>query len=157
MRVKVLADKCIGCDSCSVICSLQKYGAIRPKAAGIRVVKDPWEKIEKPVVCRQCKKAPCVMACPSGALNRHPENGTVVLDGGLCNGCGICVATCPFQAIFLDDISRIAVKCDLCAGLDSPLCVQVCPAGVLLPEGREEIPAKPLITTANAGRPEGEG
>jgi len=134
MRVKVLADKCVGCDSCSIICSQNKHGAIRPKAAGIRVVKDPWAKMEKPIVCRHCKTAPCATACPRGAVYRTPENGTVVLDAGLCNGCGICVTTCPFGAIFMDEISGIPVKCDLCGGLNSPLCVEVCPAGALLME-----------------------
>lgn len=140
MRVKALPDKCIGCDSCSMICSQNKYGAVRPKAAGIRVVKDAWLKLEKPVVCRHCKKAPCLKSCPSGALHRGPKSETIFLDSSLCTGCGICVDSCPFQAIFMEEISKVAVKCDLCAGLNSPLCVQVCPVGALVLETGKDIP-----------------
>jgi len=131
MRIKVLAERCIACDSCSAICSENKHQAIRPKAAGIRVVKNPWAKVEEPVVCHQCRKAPCVAACPTGALYRNPENGTVVLVAGACSGCGVCVSTCPFHAIFIDEVCGTVVKCDLCGGRHDPLCVKVCPVGAL--------------------------
>jgi Fe-S-cluster-containing hydrogenase component 2 len=45
-----------------------------------------------------------------------------------CTGCGICVDTCPEEAITMDgDTARIdAAKCTECG-----LCVDACPSGAI--------------------------
>jgi Fe-S-cluster-containing hydrogenase component 2 len=58
-----------------------------------------------------------------------------LVDEGHCTGCGECVEACPFDAIWLDPISRLAVKCDLCRG--AARCVEICPAGALSLVGYE--------------------
>lgn len=44
--------------------------------------------------CRKCKK--CMkLGCPAISL----ENGNIKIDVNQCNGCGLCVGVCPFEAI----------------------------------------------------------
>jgi formate dehydrogenase iron-sulfur subunit len=49
-------------------------------------------------VCKHCTHAGCLDVCPTGALFRT-EFGTVVVQPDVCNGCGTCVAGCPFGVI----------------------------------------------------------
>jgi formate dehydrogenase iron-sulfur subunit len=49
-------------------------------------------------VCKHCTHAGCLDVCPTGALFRS-EFGTVVVQADVCNGCGTCVAGCPFGVI----------------------------------------------------------
>jgi len=39
---------------------------------------------------------------------------------------------CPYGAIKMDLERKVAVKCDLCAGLDVPACVANCPNEALV-------------------------
>ncbi len=49
-------------------------------------------------VCKHCTHAACLDVCPTGSLFRS-EFGTVVVQDDICNGCGYCVAACPFGVI----------------------------------------------------------
>ena len=81
-------------------------------------------------VCKHCVNAPCLEACPTGALFRT-EFDTVVVQQDICNGCGYCVPACPFGVVDLDDDDGKAHKCTLCydrlkGGLE-PACSKACP------------------------------
>src|SRR6185503_9661085 len=81
-------------------------------------------------VCKHCSNAGCLDACPTGALIRS-EFGTVVLQPDICNGCGYCIASCPFGVIDRDHDDGRAAKCTLCYdrledGLE-PACAKACP------------------------------
>ncbi|WP_122816723.1 4Fe-4S dicluster domain-containing protein [Nocardioides pantholopis] len=87
-------------------------------------------------VCKHCTHAACLDVCPTGSLFRS-EFGTVVVQDDICNGCGYCVAACPYGVIErrrAPDGAKnvgIAQKCTLCydrlgAG-QTPACAQACP------------------------------
>ena len=47
---------------------------------------------------------PCEELCPHGAIKvGKPITNLPVLDEDLCTGCGLCIAGCPGQAIFVVD------------------------------------------------------
>lgn len=101
-------------------------------------------------VCKHCTHAGCLDVCPTGALFRT-EFGTVVVQEDICNGCGTCVAGCPFGVIERRDDGTInpksdrsdsryaqevphegtANKCTLCYDRlvdgQTPACAQACP------------------------------
>ncbi|WP_291793225.1 4Fe-4S dicluster domain-containing protein [Brevibacterium sp.] len=101
-------------------------------------------------VCKHCTHAGCLDVCPTGALFRT-EFGTVVVQNDVCNGCGTCVAGCPFGVIERRDDGTIntptqrdrkaaemdvpdagtANKCTLCYDRlvdgQTPACAQTCP------------------------------
>jgi len=90
-------------------------------------------------VCKHCTHAGCLDVCPTGALFRT-EHGTVVVQPDVCNGCGYCVAACPFGVIERRDdhlhdgtVSNVGVaqKCTLCYDRltegQTPACAQACP------------------------------
>jgi formate dehydrogenase iron-sulfur subunit len=81
-------------------------------------------------VCKHCTNAGCLDACPTGALIRT-EFETVIVQSDICNGCGYCVASCPFGVIDRDPYDGRAAKCTLCYdrlqdGLE-PACAKACP------------------------------
>ena len=48
----------------------------------------------------------------------------VTLDSHRCIGCSMCLAACPFGAIWYDAGSKRIIKCDLCGG--DPECIKWC-------------------------------
>jgi formate dehydrogenase iron-sulfur subunit len=100
-------------------------------------------------VCKHCTHAGCLDVCPTGALFRT-EFGTVVVQDDVCNGCGTCVAGCPFGVVerrndgtYTTPARRsdapeekpiatgVAQKCTLCYDRlvedQTPACAQTCP------------------------------
>ena len=81
-------------------------------------------------VCKHCHNAPCMEACPTGALFKT-EFDTVVIQQDICNGCGYCIPACPFGVVALSEMDGKAHKCTLCydrlkGGLE-PACSKACP------------------------------
>jgi formate dehydrogenase iron-sulfur subunit len=87
-------------------------------------------------VCKHCTHAACLDVCPTGSLFRT-EFGTVVVQDDICNGCGYCVAACPYGVIERRRGPEgaknvgIAQKCTLCYDRltvgETPACAKACP------------------------------
>ena len=95
------------------------------------------EMIRFALICRKCKSAPCIAACPNGALEKVEKNGdeegVLKRHNMLCTGCGTCAMACPFGTIYTDLIPFPSSVCDLCKGRlgpdEKPLCVTTCEDG----------------------------
>ena len=81
-------------------------------------------------VCKHCRRAGCLEACPTGAILRT-EFDTVFVQPDVCNGCGYCVVSCPFGVIDRDQHDGRAWKCTLCYDRLKddlePACAKSCP------------------------------
>ena len=117
-------QKCTGCRTCEMVCSVKHDGVLNPMRSRIKVMKWEPEGLYVPMACNQCQDAPCVNVCPVKALSRDEELGTVDVDYDVCIGCRSCVAVCPFGAMNFNTIDRRIFKCDLCDG--EPQCVRFC-------------------------------
>jgi formate dehydrogenase iron-sulfur subunit len=148
---------CIGCKACEVACkewnnlpaeapaltghSYDNTGALSASTwRHVRFIEDdvradtqsPFQSgwLMMSDVCKHCHNAPCLEACPTGALFRT-EFDTVVVQQDICNGCGYCVPACPFGVVDISTLDGKAHKCTLCydrlkGGLE-PACAKSCP------------------------------
>ena len=131
--VSVDINKCVGCRVCEYACSMEKNKAFNPARSRIRVVR-LYPHTNAALNCRMCQDAPCVPACPRKALTQSEENGVIIVDENLCDGCGWCIKACDFGAIALDKKSSksCAYICDLCNTRENgPTCIEWCPEKAL--------------------------
>jgi protein NrfC len=147
-------EKCQGCVSCMLACSLIHEGVESLSLSRIQIMQYSFEGFPADVTisqCRQCVDPACVKICPTGALAASAEYGNVrMVDKEKCIGCGLCQGACPYtpsRAFLAPDEAYDGVakshKCDLCAntpyhwdaaggGPDGKqACVAVCPVGAI--------------------------
>lgn len=137
----MLADitRCINCKACVVACRAEwdtPLGYSRDWVKEVELLSaDGAPRVMLfPGRCQHCDDAPCVEACPSGAAYKR-DDGIVLVDDELCSGCELCVPACPYEARWLNPVTRTIGKCTFCQpridqGL-SPACVQTCVGGAL--------------------------
>jgi Fe-S-cluster-containing dehydrogenase component/CRP-like cAMP-binding protein len=99
--------------------------------------------------CMHCVDPVCMIGCPTGAIARDTEGGTVRINDRTCVGCSTCANSCPYHAIrmveirepsgafFVDSVTQLpimkATKCDFCASqLTGPACQNACPHDALI-------------------------
>jgi nitrate reductase beta subunit len=83
-----------------------------------------------PRICEHCINAPCVSACPSGAMYKREEDGIVLVDQNACRAWRYCVTSCPYKKVYFNWQTNKAEKCTLCfprieAGLPT-ICSETC-------------------------------
>lgn len=134
------ASRCFGCRACEAACKLEHGLPEGPQP--VRVI--PWgprgedaalELSFLPTSCCHCDRAACVLACPTGAMQRRAD-GIVFSDPARCIGCETCAVACPLGVPQLDPAAGKIAKCDGCRDrVDRglwPACVLRCPSGALL-------------------------
>ena len=126
--------RCIGCHSCSVACKAENRVPLSVFRSWVRIIeKGRYPNITRhflPSLCNQCDHPPCVINCPVQATWKR-EDGIVIIDEHRCIGCKYCLASCPYNARYINPLIPIVQKCYFChhrvqAGLE-PACVEVCP------------------------------
>ena len=125
---------CIGCHACTVACKTEHevpVGQFRTWVKYVDTGTFPDTTRSFGVMrCNHCTDAPCVKICPTQALFKR-DDGIVDFDSDRCIGCKSCMQACPYDAIYIDEDTHTAAKCNMCAhrvdnGLE-PACVVVCP------------------------------
>ena len=130
--------RCFGCHGCEVACKAENDV---PLGNFIRQTfyKDVGEypKVARmflPMACQHCEDAPCIKACPCGALHKE-SGGTVAIDYNSCCGHATCVEVCPYGAIYIDPVAKQAVKCHNCyhrvENEMEPACATTCPSDAI--------------------------
>jgi len=137
-------NRCTRCDDCVRACSSTHGGTPRFLRTGS--VHDNWMFTN---ACMHCADPVCMIGCPTGAISRDRESGTVTINDRTCIGCGTCATSCPYSNIqmvsrsgpdgksLVDPETRLpvlqATKCDLCIGSSAgPACQRACPHDALI-------------------------
>ncbi|CUU88842.1 anaerobic dimethyl sulfoxide reductase chain B [Campylobacter hyointestinalis] len=131
---------CIGCQACSVACRNENNvpsGVFRLQV--IANMSGVFPKLKTDFVrqsCVMCEDSPCVSVCPTGASFKT-ENGITLIDERLCVSCKYCILACPYDARFVDPITKAIGKCTFCYENrlmegKKPACVTVCPTDALV-------------------------
>ncbi|MGB5660678.1 MAG: 4Fe-4S dicluster domain-containing protein, partial [Thermoanaerobaculia bacterium] len=130
---------CIGCHACTTACKSENdvpLSVTRTYVKYVDVGTFPQARRAYQVTrCNQCEDPPCVAACPTQAMHQRTD-GIVDFDKSICIGCKACIASCPYDAIFINPQDHSAEKCNFCAhrldvGLE-PACVVVCPTEAIM-------------------------
>lgn len=133
-------EYCMACRLCEIACfvahskskKIIKAYKEEPGGSMPRLVIEQKGPLSFAIQCRNCKEAPCIPACVSGAMRRD-KSGRITHDDKKCVGCWMCVMACPFGVILMDTRGKkVAAKCDLCSDLNTPACVEACPNEALV-------------------------
>ncbi len=142
-------DRCIGCYACQAACKQENDLAPHTLEKALEQTSPVWRRVMEveqgkygqetvsyiSLSCMHCADAPCVIACPTGALTRESDGSRVVVNQSKCIGCKMCLLACPFGVPQYGE-DELMQKCNLCLsrlqeGASEPACVAACPAKAL--------------------------
>ncbi len=137
--IGVHPGRCTGCKTCELYCTAERGSSGKTLLKAVQESPVPQARVRVeggngtpfPLQCRHCLQAPCLDACLAGALVRDRDTNMVVIREDRCIGCWTCTAFCPYGVIFPWTERKIALKCDRCAYMEKPVCVDVCPTRAL--------------------------
>ncbi len=128
--------KCVGCQACTAACKFENNipeGSFRTWVPDVEIGTYPeTRRAFLPRLCNHCERPSCIEVCPADATWQR-KDGIVEIDYDKCWGCGSCVNACPYDARFMNPVTKTADKCNFCAqrvdqGL-LPACVETCIGG----------------------------
>jgi anaerobic dimethyl sulfoxide reductase subunit B len=131
-------QRCIKCFTCEIAC--KQWRGIDPGTVKLRRVYEVTTGTFPAVTrtfhseaCHHCSEAPCVEACPTGAITTRAD-GIVRVDAAMCDGCRACLPACPFGVpqFGRDGVLQLCDQCsDRLADGKRPICVDSCPTQAL--------------------------
>ena len=128
--------KCVGCQACRLACESEwqvpiGFARTHVRFTGIAGTFPNLQSAFYVAQCNHCDRPACVAPCPTGATFQA-ENGIVQVDTELCIGCGYCVEACPYDARYINPVTKKVDKCDFCSARiergETPACVETCTA-----------------------------
>ena len=137
--IGVHLDRCTGCKTCELFCAVDRGSNGKTLLTAVQESPLPLARVrvegsnQVPIAlqCRHCLQAPCLDACLTGALTRDPKSNMVIVQEDRCIACWTCTMFCPYGVIYPWPERKIALKCDRCAFMENPVCVEVCPCKAL--------------------------
>lgn len=124
--IVVDVDKCAGCHSCEMACSIKHFGKCSPYLSRIRIQEFREVNTFVPIVCMACEDPACAKVCPMNARVRLTSGALITLEDR-CVGCRACIQSCPFGAAVVNPENGKAITCDLCGDDEKgPWCVKAC-------------------------------
>ncbi len=132
------SDRCIKCKACEVAC--KQWKGIKAGTIKLRRVEEVtsgvFPEVKRRFIsisCEHCAQAPCITACPTGAIIKRPD-GIVIVERDKCTGCRACLEACPFGAPQFGE-DGLMQKCDMCLDRvengQTPMCAATCPTQAL--------------------------
>lgn len=121
-RLRYNMNACIGCQTCSLVCStLLGQHSLSESAIYIKTKGG----LQSPYVCVVCvactENIACLEACRTGALRARPGGG-VIFDKNKCISCKRCVSACAIGAVQYSEKLDQPVICRHCG-----TCTRYCP------------------------------
>ncbi len=128
--LKTIDEKCVGCTTCTAVCSKLYFKEGNPAKSAIQVNGLGKGAFHLIACDQECRK--CVAECPTQAISVN-KTGVVMIDKKLCVGCLACVAVCPIEAMRYYPGGKNPFKCIACGA-----CVKTCPKQALEIATKEE-------------------
>ncbi len=140
--------RCIGCCTCMIACKGKNQlepGTNFRTVEHYEIGKYPDATVtHMSLSCQHCENPACLSACAAGAIYKN-DDGIVLIDQEMCDGCGMCVEICPYHAPQIVPELGKAGKCDSCVALrakgENPACVDACLTRCLMFGDVEELKA----------------
>lgn len=67
-----------------------------------------------PRLCNHCANPACAASCPSGAIYKREDDGTVLVDQEKCRSWRYCVSACPYKKVYYNWNTSKSEKCIFC-------------------------------------------
>ena len=131
-------NRCTGCKTCQIACKDKNnldIGLIYRHAENYEMGTYPSVRsFCYSFSCNHCAAPACITACSNDAIYRE-EDGTVIIDQELCEGCQECITACPYSVPVYHPATGKTNKCDACFELrahgEEPACASGCPGRAL--------------------------
>lgn len=138
-------DRCVRCGHCVRACHARhQYTRLTRRGPILRRRQSKeskqYEHLLIPSSCRHCRDPECMIGCPTGAIQRTKDGEVDINDN--CIGCENCARKCPYGNITMmplpedkrpnPQVTKRAIKCNMCKGYAYSNCVYNCPRGAVL-------------------------
>jgi Fe-S-cluster-containing dehydrogenase component len=130
MGITVKEDRCAGCRTCQVVCSLENFNEVNPSKAALGIEGQFPEPGGYSIrSCDQC--GDCAEICPSEAIYLEDEGYRI--DDEKCVACLMCMMVCSSAALFRHKELQAPIKCTFCGE-----CIELCSRDALFDEDELE-------------------